>query len=90
MSINQENLGMDLWKSYTELWSKLIDLENAKSQQREETSEEALCLIEMQEKIFDAMIICVMKVLQELNLKYRVKRMRRTDTENVKEGIYKH
>ena len=81
---------MDLWKSYTELWSKLIDVENARSQQREKTSEEALCIIEMQEKIFDAMIVCVMKVLQELNLKYRVKRMRRTDTENVKEGIYKH
>ena len=90
MSSNQGNLGMDLWKSYTELWSKLIDIENARSQQREETSEEALTLIEMQEKIFDAMVVCVMKVLQELNLKYRVKRMSRTDTENVKEGIYKH
>jgi hypothetical protein len=88
ISSNQENLGINLWKSYTELWSKLINIENARLQPEEEKSEDILCSTGIQEKIFDAMFVCVTKVLRELNLKYRVKRTRRTDTEIIREGTY--
>ena len=87
-STNQGNLEMDLWKSYTELWLKLIDTENATPEQQEKGSEDVLCLTGIQQKISDAMFVCLMKVLRELNLKYRVKRTRRPDTENAREGIY--
>ncbi|KAI5080747.1 hypothetical protein GOP47_0003930 [Adiantum capillus-veneris] len=70
---------IELWKSYTELWSNLIDFDGVmhhKQKGKEGSSESRLSdgsSLQIQEKIFDAMIVCVMKALRELNLKYRVK-----------------
>lgn len=65
-------LRTELWKSYTELWSHLIDFEEEK-EKHVEKGHQGGAGSRIQEKIFDAMILCVMKALRELNLKYRVK-----------------
>ncbi|MCO5603922.1 hypothetical protein L7F22_058078 [Adiantum nelumboides] len=72
---------IELWKSYTELWSNLINfgstMYHLKKQKEGRGGSGSRpndgSRLQIQETIFDAMIVCVMKALRELNLKYRVK-----------------
>ncbi|KAH6555384.1 hypothetical protein KP509_1Z260300 [Ceratopteris richardii] len=76
-STEENAITVELWQNYVELWSNLVDFDSATCYKKEEcTSKDSIDegrYVRIKEGIFDAMIVCGIKALQELNLKYRVK-----------------
>ncbi|XP_024384636.1 uncharacterized protein [Physcomitrium patens] len=83
-----EEGSVQLWRHYVELWSHLIDFSSDQGLQLEAGLDEAESFEELvtsdvgnvgiiesslRESIYDAIMHCVIKVMNELNLKYRVK-----------------
>jgi hypothetical protein len=92
---------LPLWPQYAELWSQLLDISTNVTHQGvlvNEKDNKGLEIIgaelkvdlkHIQEFIFDKIVECIMKILKELNLKYRVRAMDKlkVSTSDLLQGI---